>query len=304
MFQACRGADCRWQSVKVCDSCLSWLGRGCWKLCACELEKRGVGGWGDLSGVGVSHRFELPKLLLTTPLSVWARLQWVAAVFSKPLCLEARNWAEPVTGTSLPSVFPGSFVSFAFSEHPYNYTVSSLLHESNWSPRSLLFLISQTRALWKSEWNHRIVSSAKRKKIKSKETLCSVLTYLFLSTDLDKASSYFLGRKNNICCYHCPILVVWVCVPAPHHCPEEHILLHPNFFSEGISGSQPASMPWIFGCWMQSLLPSLNGMQTEGEFEKAAFWFCGRWCAKFVNIQAYFLKFVLYIILSIALVSF
>lgn len=32
------------------------------------------GGWGGLSVVGVSHKFELPKLLLTTPLSVWTSL--------------------------------------------------------------------------------------------------------------------------------------------------------------------------------------------------------------------------------------
>lgn len=82
----------------------------------------------------------------------------------------------------------------------------------------------------------------------------------------------------------------WVCVPASHYCPEEDVLLCPDFFSEGISGSEPTSMPWMSCCRMQSLLPSLNGMQTEGGFESAAFCFCGRWCAKFVHISSLFSK--------------
>lgn len=109
---------------------------------------------------------------------------------------------------------------------------------------------------------------------------------LCLSAELDKASSYFLGRKNNICC-HCCCVLVWVCVPASHYCPEEHVLLHPDF-SGGISGSQPASMPLMSCRLMQALLASLTGMQTEGGFKRAAFWFCERWCTKFVHISSLF----------------
>lgn len=107
---------------------------------------------------------------------------------------------------------------------------------------------------------------------------------LYLSAELDKASSYFLGRKNNICCYCCLILIESVCLL---HTTAQRIISFCIQISS-LKGFLPASMPLMSCCLMQALLPSLNGMQTEGGFKSAAFCFCGRWCAEFVHISNLF----------------
>lgn len=65
----------------MCDSLLVWQGV---LKALCLLERRGVGG--GLSALGVSHQLELPKLLLTTPLSVRTPLSVSgSSVFKTPM---------------------------------------------------------------------------------------------------------------------------------------------------------------------------------------------------------------------------
>lgn len=83
---------------KVRCSRLSWLGRAWRKLCACELERRGVGGWEVSVLLVCLTSLSCPNSSSPAPCVYGLLSQWVAAVFYKHSCLEAKSlslWLAP-----------------------------------------------------------------------------------------------------------------------------------------------------------------------------------------------------------------
>lgn len=145
-FSRCSGGRLQ---VAKCVTCVSPGLAGGAESCMLVIWKGEVwvGGWRVSLLLVCLTSLSFPNSSSLPPCLYKLLSQWVAAVFWNHWYLEAKNWAESVTGTSFPSVFSSSFANFAFSEHPYSCTVSSLLNERNGS--------------WKAEelysfWSHRL----------------------------------------------------------------------------------------------------------------------------------------------------
>lgn len=79
-----------------------------------------------------------------------------------------RIGAEAVTGTSLPSVFPNSLAICPKQLNTTDLALSCLRGMRAGRRESFALSVLTARALGKFEWNHRIVSSARQRKLKEK----------------------------------------------------------------------------------------------------------------------------------------